>query len=610
MKAEFEDIINHEKTILLFYEYFRNNEFCSKNEFILFLKDKTFEKTEIIGNLNNLIQKEIFDIIDVIDKHQELIQDILKLAEDLFQYELDGKYVYLDVYLSREIFIQMLGYFEKVNDIDNQLVCLYWLLVVSASLSDYDSGIFYYKKAKKFLINIYSLSEGSKEYVLKIMINKTLLFPVSKDYLRGVLYSKALIKYINKNFEKLGISIEKYNFWMFVLHNNMIDHSILFIRDQKNKVSKKFISQAYEHSKTAKEFEIKIDGDVISTLTPLILEVAYYNGNFNREEHYEIIGKYLLRLKDSKQSDSFHETKEEIEVSLRELYLVDILNNKELPSERKIELMQEIFDIIFKTFAKSRMTQDEMAFRKYIINYLQIATKIIPKERVIGNILVIFKHLHPFTFVHSIEVSSISVILTEEIILSMPEYFIGLFGYKNEKDVIDNASVVLNFVKYAALAHDFGKIGIISIISKLNRLTDYEFESIKQHSIMGYEILSASPETKNYSYIALSHHKMNGLVGGYPPNILEECHKFSPIISIVNLADTITAATDIYGRTYNGKKHLSDVQGEINMAKERYDKTLIEVFNKDSCIDKIKHIITSTREDLLFRVFTNKEVAI
>lgn len=611
MNNKFKEILDYEETILFFYEYFRNNEFSSKKDvFLNFLQEKTLEKTEIINSLNNLIQKEVFDVIDDIDNHKELIPDILEFAENLFQHELDNKEVYLDVYLSREIFIKMLDYFEKTNDIDNQLVCLYWILIVSASLNDYNSGIFYYKKARKFLSIIKLLKQESREYVIRIMSNKTLLFPISKDYLSGVLYSKALIKYINKNYKELNISVERYNFWMFVLYNNIVDHSVLYIRENKNNISVDFVSQSYDYSKKAKEFEIKVDGDVISVLTPLMLEIAYYHGDFNREKYYKKIGEYLFRLDGSKQSDSFNDTKEEIEVSLRELYLIDILDNEELLPKRKVELMQEMFDIMFITFAKSRMTQEEMNFRKYIINYIQIASKVISKEDIIKNISIILRNLHPFTFGHSIEVSAISLVMTEIIIDYNPNYFIGLFDYKTIKDVITNKANILNFVKYCGLSHDFGKIGIIAIISKSNRLTDYEFDSIKQHSMMGYEILAASEETKNFAYIALCHHKMNGLIGGYPPSVFEECYEFSSVINIINLADTVSAATDVYGRTYNGRKYLSDVQGEINRASDKYDPILLEIFNQDCCIEKIKHIITDSRDDLLYRIFSNKEVAI
>ncbi len=500
----------------------------------------------------------------------------------------------------------MFNYFEKFNNDEGQIHCVLYLIFINDVLNDYNNAFFYYNKGRAFLKKIFDYSQETRVLLVRILVNRT-LFDWYNFY-----YIKSVIKYLQKNKQKLKITDDQYNFWMFVLYNNYSNHSVVYIRKNKKNISREFIVNAYNFSKKAKEFQIKIaNEDTISVLTPIILELSYYYGVFNnRRSYYDEIGKFLFKLQDSKQSDSFNDTKEEIEVSLRELYLIDILDNEELLPKRKVELMQEMFDIMFITFAKSRMTQDEMNFRKYIINYIQIASKVISKEDIIKNISIILRNLHPFTFGHSIEVSAISLVMTEIIIDYNPNYFIGLFDYKTIKDVITNKANILNFVKYCGLSHDFGKIGIIAIISKSNRLTDYEFDSIKQHSMMGYEILAASEETKNFAYIALCHHKMNGLIGGYSPSVFEECYEFSSVINIINLADTVSAATDVYGRTYNGRKYLSDVQGEINRASDRYDPILLEIFNQDCCIEKIKHIITDSRDDLLYRIFSNKEVVI
>lgn len=59
-------------------------------------------------------------------------------------------------------------------------------------------------------------------------------------------------------------------------------------------------------------------------------------------------------------------------------------------------------------------------------------------------------------------------------------------------------------VYYAALLHDVGKIGIAeNIISKDSRLTDEEYSTIKQHTVLGNQILQRITE---FPYISLGAH--------------------------------------------------------------------------------------------------------
>lgn len=73
-------------------------------------------------------------------------------------------------------------------------------------------------------------------------------------------------------------------------------------------------------------------------------------------------------------------------------------------------------------------------------------------------------------------------------------------------------------LEFAAPMHDIGKIGIPdSILLKDGELEEHEYEVMKSHTNIGYEILkdSPSPYLQMGAVIALNHHeKFNG--GGYP----------------------------------------------------------------------------------------------
>lgn len=96
----------------------------------------------------------------------------------------------------------------------------------------------------------------------------------------------------------------------------------------------------------------------------------------------------------------------------------------------------------------------------------------------------------------------------------------------------------------AALLHDIGKIGVPdAILLKHSRLTDEEFEKIKQHTVIGASILSnMEPKKSMIKAIetARSHHeKMNGQ--GYPDGLKgEEIPLFARIVGVADAFDAMT----------------------------------------------------------------------
>ncbi|MCR5675632.1 MAG: HD domain-containing protein [Lachnospiraceae bacterium] len=97
-------------------------------------------------------------------------------------------------------------------------------------------------------------------------------------------------------------------------------------------------------------------------------------------------------------------------------------------------------------------------------------------------------------------------------------------------------------VYFAALLHDVGKIGVpIEIITKKGRLTDEEFEQIKQHPVVGGQILSSIRNSPWLSLGARYHHeRYNGK--GYPEGIKgEEIPEIARIIAVADAYDAMTS---------------------------------------------------------------------
>ncbi|GMQ57767.1 HD-GYP domain-containing protein [Vallitalea sediminicola] len=99
--------------------------------------------------------------------------------------------------------------------------------------------------------------------------------------------------------------------------------------------------------------------------------------------------------------------------------------------------------------------------------------------------------------------------------------------------------------------HDIGKIGIPdNILNKPSKLQPHEYNIVKNHSKMGYDILMKSKNLKDIAIIVLYHHeRWDGK--GYPEGLKE---KEIPLASrIIAISDSIDAM--ISERSY--KKSLS-----------------------------------------------------
>lgn len=107
----------------------------------------------------------------------------------------------------------------------------------------------------------------------------------------------------------------------------------------------------------------------------------------------------------------------------------------------------------------------------------------------------------------------------------------------------------------AGLLHDIGKIKVNpDILNKKEKLTDAEFNHIKLHTTLGYQIVASSDLPIGIKQAVLMHHeKMNG--AGYPLGLgWEKIHDYAKIIAIVDIYDAMTAE-----RPYHKRFHPFDV---------------------------------------------------
>ena len=135
----------------------------------------------------------------------------------------------------------------------------------------------------------------------------------------------------------------------------------------------------------------------------------------------------------------------------------------------------------------------------------------------------------------------------------------------------------VELIRRAAPLHDLGKIGVPDqILLKLDRLTDEEFRTIRNHTSVGARILSGSrfPLLQLAEQIAQSHHEhWDG--SGYTPGVGGEA---IPLASrIVAVADVFDALT--HARPYKPAWPVEDAIAEISRQRGRqFDPRVVDVF--------------------------------
>lgn len=158
-----------------------------------------------------------------------------------------------------------------------------------------------------------------------------------------------------------------------------------------------------------------------------------------------------------------------------------------------------------------------------------------------------------YTYTHSINVSLYSMMIAK---------WMGL-----DKESIED-------VIKAGLLHDIGKAKVPKwILDKRGPLTEAEFEKIKEHPLIGYELCGGITSIRSdvKEAVLLHHEKMDG--SGYPQEIgSEDIGLYAKIVAVADVYDAMTSE-----RSYKSRKTPFEVFKE--MKESEYGKLDIEVKN-------------------------------
>lgn len=173
-----------------------------------------------------------------------------------------------------------------------------------------------------------------------------------------------------------------------------------------------------------------------------------------------------------------------------------------------------------------------------------------------------------YTFKHSVDVATISMVLAKQQGLSRKDiYEIGVSG----------------------LLHDVGKTKIPNeILNKPGRLDDEEFAIMKQHSVYGYQMIKDRPEFNNGICLGvLQHHeKINGK--GYPLGF--DANKICPYAKILTVADIYDAL--VTERPYKSAFTQKDAIEMIMSMTDELDLNAMKSFLESMILYPVDSLVT------------------
>lgn len=132
----------------------------------------------------------------------------------------------------------------------------------------------------------------------------------------------------------------------------------------------------------------------------------------------------------------------------------------------------------------------------------------------------------------------------------------------------------MRLLQQAAVLHDIGKIGVPEqILRKKDRLTQDEFDTIKQHPVVGAEIISPVQFLKDVVPLVLHHHeKFDGT--GYPDGIKGfEIPLGARVIAVADAVDAMLS-----DRPYAPAKTVSQVREQMRLCSgTQFDPWLVKL---------------------------------
>ena len=137
-------------------------------------------------------------------------------------------------------------------------------------------------------------------------------------------------------------------------------------------------------------------------------------------------------------------------------------------------------------------------------------------------------------------------------------------------------------IYFMGLLHDIGKIGVPeAIINKPDKLTDEEYDKIKQHTVIGSEILSLVAEFPELTIGARAHHeRFDGK--GYPDGIAGQAIPvYARIIAVADAYDAMTSKRSYRDILPQNVVRVEIMKGRGSQFDPQFADVMVQIIDED-----------------------------
>ncbi|MBM7556200.1 HD-GYP domain-containing protein [Halanaerobacter jeridensis] len=258
---------------------------------------------------------------------------------------------------------------------------------------------------------------------------------------------------------------------------------------------------------------------------------------------------------------NIHKYKERLlNLGIKHIYIEDEKSeNIEVENVVSSDLKRKCESAIRDTF--SNIKEDKKINVKEITqNIKNLVDEILNNKNVLVNLIDI-KSTDSYTFQHSVNVATLSVILANSL------------NY-NRKQLVK--------IGTGAILHDVGKLAIPEeILKKPSKLNNQEYKIIKEHPSLGYKNTKNNHQISPLSRVIILYHheQVNG--EGYPDGLVkEDIHEFARLVSVADVFDALTSDR-CYRDRWSARKAIDFL---ISKSGTKFDTEFVREFMKNIAI--------------------------
>lgn len=257
---------------------------------------------------------------------------------------------------------------------------------------------------------------------------------------------------------------------------------------------------------------------------------------------------------------------DELEIQIPQ-YTRDLIEKNRVADRAKVTLSESVRKRVGEGIQFLFSNTDSPNFSQTTVSVANELMKAITDNDAIAVDVNMLKVSDEYTFKHSVDVATMAMVIGKKYGLSDRE---------------------LHELGVSGLLHDLGKSRIpTEVLNKPERLTEEEFALMKQHSLLGYNILKDRNEfSDSIMYGVLQHHeKINGK--GYPLGCeADKIHPYAKIIAVADIYDALVTARPYKSAFHKGEaiEMIMTMTGELDInAMKSFLETVI-LYSVDSIV--------------------------